>query len=98
MDIQITEKYKAKVIPNNYQLVEWVEGGKEVRNVATGEMQIQESKWKLLDVYYANLPALVRHVARLSADENGSDLDEWLNEFTIVINEFETRQQNVKEI
>jgi len=92
MEIQITEKYKAKVIPHNYQLIEFVEGGKEVSNPQTGEKQIQESGWKPRDVFYANLPALVKHVARIEADK-AQDLDEWLNEFTIVINEFKQRNK-----
>lgn len=92
MEIQITEKYKAKVIPHNYQLIEYLEGGKEVRNIQTGEMQVQESGWKAQSIFYANLPGLVRYIARLEAD-NAQDLNEWLDRFTQVINEFEQRNK-----
>lgn len=92
MEIQITDKYKARVIPHNYQLMEFVEGGKEVRNVKTGETQIQQSGWRPKEVYYASITGIVKHVARLQADK-AEDLNEWLNEFTVVIDEFEQRNK-----
>ena len=87
-EIQVTEKYKILVIPHNYQLCEFVEGGKEVRNVKTGEMQIQESKWVNRDVYYANLTAMVARIAKLESDENASNLNEWLDRFEQTLKRF----------
>lgn len=84
--LEVTDKYRISVIPHNYQLQEFIEGGKEVRNVATGEMQIQKSEWKSRDVYYANLNAMVKHIARLESDENATNLNEWLASFESIIN------------
>ncbi len=86
--IKVTDKYRVAVIPNNYQLEEYIQGGDLVRNVGTGEMQEQKQGWRKLDVYYANLNAMVRHIARLEADENASDLNEWLDSFTDVVRGF----------
>jgi hypothetical protein len=83
--IKVTDKYRVAVIPNNYQLEEYIQGGDLVRNVGTGEMQEQKQGWRKLDVYYANLNAMVRYIARLEADENASDLNEWLDSFTDVV-------------
>ena len=87
-EIKVTDKYKVLVIPNNYQLCEYIEGGDMVRNVKTGEMVEQKSGWKNRDVYYANLPAMVKHIARLEADEKAADLNEWLDAFTDVVRGF----------
>jgi len=86
--IKVTDKYRVAVIPNNYQLEEYIQGGDLVRNVGTGEMQEQKQGWRKLDVYYTNLNAMVRHIARLEADENASDLNEWLDSFTDVVRGF----------
>ena len=86
--IKVTDKYRVAVIPNNYQLEEYIQGGDLVRNVRTGEMQEQKQGWRKLDVYYTNLNAMVRHIARLEADENASDLNEWLDSFTDVVRGF----------
>ena len=87
-EIKVSDKYKILVIPHNYQLCEFVEGGKQVRNVKTGEMQTQKPEWKNRDVFYANLNAMVKHIARLEADEKAEDLNEWLAEFAGVIDRF----------
>jgi hypothetical protein len=86
--IKVTDKYRVAVISNNYQLEEYIQGGEMVRNVGTGEMQEKKQGWRKLDVYYANLNAMVRHIARLEADENASDLNEWLDSFTDVVRGF----------
>jgi len=87
--IQITDKYRAVVIPHNYQLEEYQEGGEMVRNVGTGEMQAKKSGWKKLDVFYANLNAMVKHVARLESDENATDLNDWLTSFKSIVDDIE---------
>jgi len=87
--IQITDKYRALVIPHNYQLEEYQEGGKEVRNVKTGEIQTQEAGWKRRDVFYANLNAMVKHVARLESDENATNLNDWLATFKSIVDGIE---------
>ena len=87
-EIKVSDKYKILVIPHNYQLCEFVEGGKQVRNVKTGEMTTQKSEWKNRDVFYANLNAMVKHIARLEADEKAADLNEWLAEFELSLERF----------
>ena len=87
-EIKISDKYKILVIPHNYQLCEFVEGGKQVKNPKTGEMTTQKSEWKNRDVFYANLNAMVKHIDRLEADEKAADLNEWLAEFAGVVDRF----------
>lgn len=84
--LEVTDKYRISVIPHNYQLQEFIEGGKMVRNIATGEMVEQKSEWKSRDVFYANLNAMVRHIARLESDESATNLNEWLTHFESIIN------------
>ncbi len=93
-EIQVTDKYKILVIPHNYQLCEFVEGGKQVKNPKTGEMQTQKSEWKNRDVYYANINAMVKHIARLEADENATNLNEWLGKMKVALDRFEVGNGN----
>ena len=86
--IQVTDKYRIEVIPHNYQLQEFVEGGELVRNVKTGEMQEKKSGWVKRDIYYANLTSMVKRIASLESNENASNLNEWLARFEEVTNSF----------
>lgn len=87
-EIQVTNKYKILVIPHNYQLCEYIQGGKQVRDVKTGEMVEQKAGWKKLDVYYANLNAMVARIAKLESDENATNLTEWLDKYTNVVTNY----------
>lgn len=92
-EIQVTNKYKILIIPNNYQLCEYIDGGKQVRNVKTGEMTEQKAGWKNREVFYANLNAMVKHIARLESDENASNLNEWLDRFDQTLERFTFNNQ-----
>ena len=44
-EIKVTDKYKILVIPHNYQLCEFVEGGKQVKNPKTGKLFCENKCW-----------------------------------------------------
>ena len=89
-EIKATERFKIRVIPQNYQLIEFVKGGKEVRNPSTGENVVTEDKWQAREVYYSDIKHMVCHIAKLEADSEAKELNEWLTTYAKVADDIHT--------
>lgn len=71
-EIIVNEKYKLLDDGNQYELMVFDEGGKEVRIPKTGELTLTKPQWRKAQLYFQTLHGACKRIARMEASSGGT--------------------------